>query len=130
MKKIAVITFSLFFISIITAFNPSQKRIVGYWKIEKMVFPKPTPHKKDIYLHFQKNNQLTSGSLKRKGNKLQGDWTLNKKTKTITINSNPQRSDNGEYKILSIDQRSMILEKDSIKLHLRKISSNDILQSQ
>ena len=111
----AILLFAIFFLFGMT----TKPKVVGYWeiyKIERLGKPK-AKNQRGKFIEFHPDGKMTGGRIGEEPNK-SGEWKLNKKARTITFITPERPQDGGDYSIIELSKKSLILQKDSTKAYL------------
>ena len=109
-------------LALIFSVNLAQSKnipVAGTWLLTQL---KMKQEAREIYapVTFQQN-----GDFMVMGRKL-GTWQYNKKSKTVTINSERFKAAQGENKILKLDNESLVLESAVAKMYFRRLDKEKI----
>lgn len=115
----AIILVTVFFLFGMT----TKSKLVGYWELYKVENSSElkTRKKRTKFIEFHKDGKLTGGRIGESPNK-SGKWELKKKTVTLITPDYPK--ENGDYEIIELSRKSLILHRDGIKIYLDKGENN------
>ena len=102
-----------------------NERIEGKWFVQK--FEKPNGEIKkssEKWIEFLKNGTLKGGKIGESEIK-KGIWKFDSINKTLNIESEKEYTDSGVYKLIEVNEKSMILVKDSLKIFFRRQKKNE-----
>ncbi len=110
----------IFLILISSSCNPYAKEIVGKWYISAVTKEGDVDDTdQDKYIIFNKDGTMIGGS--NYNDKLKhGNWKINKKTQVLTIKSEKKYNDDGDYKIIKMEENEIIIQSDKLKAQLTK----------
>ena len=113
------------FLTIIFISCVKNERIEGKWFVQK--FEKPNGEIKkssEKWIEFLENGTLKGGKIGESEIK-KGIWKFDLINKTLNIESEKEYADSGIYKLEKINEKSMILVNDSLKIFFRKQKKNE-----
>ncbi len=122
MKKIiSILVVSFLFISLGKSHTTAKppKKILGQWNIEKVVLKSGMEDDVDKYIRLKKGGILEGGRIGEKSNK-KGIWKYKKKNKILRLDSKEGNRDDGDYKILKLTKKEMIITRNDVKIYLTK----------
>ena len=116
-KHTAVLFAAVFFLSGMTI----KSEIVGYWELYQTenLSNSIIMKKRGKFIEFHSNGDLTGGRVGESPNK-SGNWKLNKKTKVLTVTTPKYPRDSGDYAIIELSKKRLLLCKDSVNIYLDK----------
>ncbi len=108
--------FALSFIS-----KPKVKHLIGTWEIYKVQKKNKSPKEnREKFLQFDEDGTIQGGSIGDAPSK-NGTWTLDDTNLILTLNTAEGNKDDGEYSIVKLNKREMILLKNAYTIFFEKI---------
>lgn len=119
-RKSLLFLFACFFVLGFTS-KPKGKHLVGTWEIYKIQKKNKTPKEnREKFLQFNKDGTVQGGSIGDAPSK-NGTWTLDDTNLILTLNTAEGNNVDGEYSIVKLNKREMILLKNAYTIFFEKI---------
>ncbi len=120
MKKIFFLVIALI---TFTGMAKAQKsKLVGSWLMLKAEVNGKV-QKPYFVTNFDENGKMVVMGMEA------GTWSFNKKNNSIVLKSELDKDFNGEGKILNVNEKELIIDKDGVKMYYLKIDMNYISES-
>jgi hypothetical protein len=120
MLKNTQVLFILFFI-LSSAFIARPRKIIGYWEVVKLEKENGgVEDTRERFIQFYDDGTIEAGNINYEPTKI-GAWTLDKKEKVLTFNSKTKTNSDGDYEILILKRKEMVLKKGPITIHLEEV---------
>ncbi len=116
MRKTIFLALSLF---LCLSFAPHIDKLIGKWHVEKVILEDGKETEGFKFLEFLKDGSIQGGTIGKKASKF-GKWSYDEEDNILTLSSEKERGDDGDYKVLKLTDSLLIIEKDMVEIHLKK----------
>jgi hypothetical protein len=120
MRVILFITLSLLFLSF--SHSPKVKHLIGTWEIYMIQKKGKNPKElREKFLHFSKDGSIIGGVIGEEYSE-KGTWVLDKTTNILTLETEDRDGERGDYLIIKLTKKEMVLRKDNYDIFLEKVA--------